>query len=139
CTPFPPYACSPSRSSTGSNAPVDAPLGTAARANEPSSSRISTSTVCSSRESRISRGPTASMIAMRLRLATPRGGTVQTPTRRTTTRRAVRGSGPRALEGTPVGGRGDAEPAGQVEPQVRAGTEPAELGDLVDPEVGGLE
>ena len=70
---------SPSRSSTASKAPVDAPLGTAARANDPSSRITSTSTVGLPRESRISRAPTASMIAMRIRLATPRGRTVQHP------------------------------------------------------------
>src|SRR5947208_11089899 len=63
-TPLPPYrALSPSRSSTASNAPVEAPLGTAAWASVPSSSATSTSTVGLPRESRISRAPTASMLA----------------------------------------------------------------------------
>ena len=56
-------AAPPSRSSTASNAPVDAPLGTAARAIVPSSSSTSTSTVGLPRESRISRALTASMLA----------------------------------------------------------------------------
>src|SRR5450759_5675509 len=57
---------SPSRSSTASNAPVDAPDGIPARANVPSSRATSTSTVGLPRESRISRAPTASMLAMML-------------------------------------------------------------------------
>ncbi len=43
----------------------DAPLGTAARAKVPSSSSTSTSTVGLPRESRISRAPMASMLAMK--------------------------------------------------------------------------
>src|SRR5215218_10032637 len=62
-TPLPPYRSPPSRSSTASKAPVEAPLGTAARAIVPSSRAISTSTVGFPRESRISRAPTASMDA----------------------------------------------------------------------------
>src|SRR6185312_3119177 len=58
----------PSRSSTASNAPVEAPLGTAARATVPSSSSTSTSTVGLPRESRISRAPRASMAATSLLL-----------------------------------------------------------------------
>ena len=54
----------PSRSSTASKAPVEAPLGTAARPNAPSSRSTSTSTVGLPRESRISRAPTAAMIDM---------------------------------------------------------------------------
>src|SRR3954464_10540418 len=61
-TPLPPYRSPPSRSSTASKAPVDAPLGTAARAIVPSSRATSTSTVGFPRESRISRAPTASML-----------------------------------------------------------------------------
>ena len=56
-------ALSPSRSSTASCSPVDAPDGTAARANVPSSSATSTSTVGLPRESRISRAPICSMTA----------------------------------------------------------------------------
>src|SRR6266545_3288337 len=54
-TPLPPNRSSPSRRSTASNFPVDAPEGTAARPAEPSSHRQSTSTVGSPRESRTSR------------------------------------------------------------------------------------
>src|SRR3954454_10654159 len=61
-TPLPPYRFPPSRSSTASKAPVEAPLGTAARAIVPSSRATSTSTVGFPRESRISRAPTASML-----------------------------------------------------------------------------
>ena len=78
----------PSRSSTASNAPVDAPLGTAARANEPSSRSTSTSTVGLPRESRISRAPTASMIAMR---SAYRGRRVPPGSTRGPTRRSTRG------------------------------------------------
>src|SRR3954465_8374593 len=60
-TPLPAYRSPPSRSSTASKAPVDAPDGTAARAKVPSSRRTSTSTVGLPRESRISRAPTASI------------------------------------------------------------------------------
>ncbi len=62
-TPLPPYRLPPSRSSIASNAPVDAPDGTAARLTVPSSSATSTSMVGFPRESRISRAPTASMDA----------------------------------------------------------------------------
>src|SRR6266511_511394 len=63
-TPLPPYRLgSPSRSSIASNAPVDAPDGTAARAIVPSSSPISTSMVGFPRESRISLATIASMVA----------------------------------------------------------------------------
>src|SRR5690606_14906800 len=55
-TPLPPYRFrSPSRSSSASPAPVEAPLGTAARPTVPSSSTTSASTVGLPRESRISR------------------------------------------------------------------------------------
>src|SRR3546814_17591131 len=50
---------------TASKAPVEAPLGTAAREKVPSSSCSSTSTVGLPRESRISRAPTAAMEATR--------------------------------------------------------------------------
>jgi hypothetical protein len=64
-TPLPRYRdLSPSRRSTASKAPVEAPEGTPARAIVPSSSATSTSTVGLPRESRISRAPTASMLAM---------------------------------------------------------------------------
>ena len=58
---------SPSRSSSASNAPVEAPDGTAARAIVPSSRPISTSTVGFPRESRISRATIPSMVATVLR------------------------------------------------------------------------
>ncbi|SKW43028.1 Uncharacterised protein [Mycobacteroides abscessus subsp. abscessus] len=61
-TPLPPYRASPSRSSTASCSPVEAPEGTAARANVPSVKATSTSTVGLPRESRISRAPTCSRI-----------------------------------------------------------------------------
>src|SRR5665647_2246922 len=71
-TPLPPYRLgSPSRRSTASKAPVEAPEGTAARAMVPSSRAISTSTVGLPRESRTSRAPTASMIAIRLSCGMP--------------------------------------------------------------------
>src|SRR6266852_6079044 len=55
-TPLPPYRrLSPSRSSSASRTPVDAPDGTAARPNAPPASVTSTSTVGLPRESRISR------------------------------------------------------------------------------------
>src|SRR5918998_1344380 len=61
-TPLPRYApASPSRSSTASNCPVEAPDGTAARPTAPDSSRTSTSTVGFPRESRIWRAPTAAI------------------------------------------------------------------------------
>src|SRR4051812_13510142 len=64
-TPLPRYRpLSPSRSSIASNAPVEAPEGTAARPTVPSSSPTSTSTVGLPRESRISRATIASMVAM---------------------------------------------------------------------------
>src|SRR4051794_8715502 len=77
-TPLPPYRSPPSRSSTASNAPVEAPLGTAARVIVPSSRATSTSTVGFPRESRISRAPTASMLATDCSLASP-GGSAGTP------------------------------------------------------------
>src|SRR6185436_13809722 len=52
-TPFPAQASPPSRSSTASNSPVEAPEGTAARPRAPDSSATSTSTVGLPRESRI--------------------------------------------------------------------------------------
>src|SRR5215207_7457195 len=62
-TPLPPYRLSPSRSSTASKAPVEAPEGTAARPSDPSSKMTSTSTVGLPRESRISRAPMNSILA----------------------------------------------------------------------------
>src|SRR5215469_15222853 len=62
-TPLPPYSLPPSRSSTASNAPVDAPLGTPARPKDPSSRTTSTSRVGFPRESRICLACTASMDA----------------------------------------------------------------------------
>src|SRR5258706_1391573 len=61
CTLLPPYSGPPSLSSTASNAPVDAPLGTAALLCVPSSSTTSTSTVGFPRESRICLAWMASM------------------------------------------------------------------------------
>ena len=62
-TPFPRKRfASPSRSSTASNSPVDAPDGTAARPNAPSSKMTSTSTVGLPRESITSR-PMISVIS----------------------------------------------------------------------------
>ncbi len=55
---------SPSRNSTASCSPVEAPEGTAARPMEPSSRKSSTSTVGLPRESRISRASTCSIILM---------------------------------------------------------------------------
>src|SRR5213593_4555009 len=58
-TPLPPYRCvSPSRSSSASRLPVEAPEGTAARPQAPDSSWTSASTVGYPRESRISRAYT---------------------------------------------------------------------------------
>ena len=54
-------AASPSRTSTASCSPVDAPDGTAARPNAPDASRTSTSTVGFPRESRIWRAWTCAM------------------------------------------------------------------------------
>src|SRR6516164_2002927 len=62
-TALPPNALPPSRSSTASNAPVEAPLGAAARAWVPSSSATSTSIVGLPRESRICLAWMASMEA----------------------------------------------------------------------------
>src|SRR5262249_38704366 len=56
-----PAEASPSRSSSASRSPVDAPDGTAARPNDPSASVTSTSTVGFPRESRISRACTFAM------------------------------------------------------------------------------
>ena len=62
-TPLPPNrALSPSRSSTASWTPVEAPDGTAARPTDPSARMTSTSTVGLPRESRISRASTTSMM-----------------------------------------------------------------------------
>ena len=52
-TPLPAQASPPSRSSTASNSPVEAPDGTAASPRAPDSSATSTSTVGLPRESRI--------------------------------------------------------------------------------------
>src|SRR5215218_1716192 len=69
-TPFPPHAdASPSRSSTASNAPVEAPDGTAARPNAPDSRTTSTSTVGFPRESSTCRARTSEIrLATQLRL-----------------------------------------------------------------------
>ena len=61
-TPLPPYfVLSPSRSSSASNSPVEAPEGAAARPTAPEASVTSASTVGLPRESMISR-PTTSMM-----------------------------------------------------------------------------
>ena len=52
-SPLPPQASPPSRSSTASNSPVEAPEGTAAHPDAPDSSTTSASTVGLPRESRI--------------------------------------------------------------------------------------
>src|SRR5229473_109600 len=77
-TPLPRYFdLSPSRSSTASRSPVEAPEGTAARPSAPPSSTTSTSTVGLPRLSRISRAKTESMLVMacslglRVRVAGP--------------------------------------------------------------------
>src|SRR5262249_38523547 len=76
-TPLPPYrALSPSRSSTASCAPVDAPDGTAARPRAPSSRVTSTSTVGLPRLSRISR-PTISVMAVMGGVAVTSAGLLQ--------------------------------------------------------------
>ena len=62
-TPLPPYSAPPSRSSTASKAPVEAPLGTPARPTVPSSKATSTSRVGLPRESRICLAWIASMEA----------------------------------------------------------------------------
>src|ERR1035437_24035 len=64
-TPWPPYLfLSPSRSSTASLAPVEAPDGTAARPTEPSTSTTSTSIVGLLRESRIWRASIRSIVVI---------------------------------------------------------------------------
>src|SRR5215217_2423036 len=70
-TPLPLYRfLSPSRRSTASCAPVDAPDGTAARPREPSSRRTSTSTVGLPRLSRISRAVMSVIAVMDAALGT---------------------------------------------------------------------
>src|SRR5262245_57648997 len=85
-TPRPPKrAASPSRRSSASCVPVDAPDGTDARPTVPSASSTSTSTVGWPRESRISRARISSMIAMgavRLYGRAPRNGRNRKPTGR---------------------------------------------------------
>ena len=64
-TPLPRYfVLSPSRSSQASWTPVLAPLGTAARPNEPSASSTSTSTVGLPRLSRICRARMSTMVEL---------------------------------------------------------------------------
>src|SRR5262245_17533207 len=60
-TPLPPYRLPPSRSSSASRLPVEAPEGTAARPPVPPSSTQSTSRVGFPRESRISRATISSI------------------------------------------------------------------------------
>src|SRR5918998_365123 len=80
-TPLPFHASPPSRSSTASNSPVEAPEGTAARPAAPERSATSTSTVGLPRLSTISLAPTRSIspterpILADLRLPTPGRGT----------------------------------------------------------------
>ena len=63
-TPLPPYRfASPSRSSSASREPVEAPEGTAALPIAPLEVRISTSTVGLPRESRISRARTPAIVS----------------------------------------------------------------------------
>ena len=64
-------ALSPSRNSTASKSPVEAPDGTAARPTDPSARTTSTSTVGLPRESRISRASTTSIIVLTCRLPRP--------------------------------------------------------------------
>src|SRR5438552_773527 len=67
-TPLPPYrALSPSRSSTASCAPVDAPLGTIAVPTAPDARNTSTATVGSPRESSTSRPRIISIVASDIR------------------------------------------------------------------------
>ena len=61
---MPPQASPPSRSSTASNSPVEAPEGTAAQPRAPESSTTSTSTVGLPRESRIWRAWMRSILAI---------------------------------------------------------------------------
>ena len=68
-TPLPPYRSPPSRSSTASYSPVEAPDGTMARPRAPVTSTTSTSTVGLPRESRTSRPTTCSISLIRERLA----------------------------------------------------------------------
>src|SRR5437868_12761954 len=67
-TPLPRYRCrSPSRSSTASCVPVDAPLGTIAVPTAPPARNTSTQTVGSPRESRTSRARIISIVASDIR------------------------------------------------------------------------
>ena len=63
-TPLPPHAEPPSRNSTASCTPVDAPEGTMARPNAPEPRRTSTSTVGLPRESRTWRPRTSVIVVM---------------------------------------------------------------------------
>src|SRR5882724_5405552 len=79
-TPLPRYrALSPSRSSTASCAPVEAPDGTAARPSAPSSSTTSTSTVGLPRLSKISRPIMSTMAVMVSRFCFVRSGSTRWP------------------------------------------------------------
>ena len=74
-SPLPPYRlASPSRSSIASCSPVEAPLGTAALPNAPSTRTASTSTVGFPRESSTSRAMTASIRDMGVPILRPRTG-----------------------------------------------------------------
>ena len=92
-TPLPPQGAPPSRSSTASCTPVEAPDGTAARPKAPDSSSTSTSTVGLPRESRIWR-PCSRLIAL-IRVA-PLPGRSSGPARRAAARSSARLRPPRA-------------------------------------------
>src|SRR5919197_1263806 len=92
-TPLPPYAAPPSRSSTASCTPVDAPEGIAARPAAPDSSWTSTSTVGLPRESRIWR---ARRPAIPLSRSSPWRGRSSGPARRAAGRRSAALRRPRA-------------------------------------------
>ena len=92
-TPLPPHAEPPSRSSTASCTPVDAPEGTAARPNAPDPSCTSTSTVGLPRESRIWRPCTREIELIRV---APLPGRSSGPAPRAAARSSARPARPRA-------------------------------------------
>src|SRR5712691_1214287 len=104
-TPLPPYSEPPSLSSTASNAPVEAPLGTPALATVPSSSATSTSRVGLPRESRIclawiaSMEATAGSLPVCVSRARLRAGTVQVSVDEPSGKAALRSEGHAALGG----------------------------------------
>src|SRR5580700_2019669 len=109
CTPLPPKRLPPSRSSTASCTPVDAPDGAMARPRAPESSITSASTVGLPRESRTSRPITCSVA---LNYVTPSVSALEE-------RRPIRLVGVPCGEGGVGGGRSgglfghDAGPEGQ--------------------------